>query len=85
MPATYHEQPVTILRPVIPNEPAFDPSIGEQVLIRTSEGIECIVPKDDLDDGAKMASAPNGLKKDVFGVKKTLAKSKATAKKKKAR
>jgi hypothetical protein len=48
MTAIYHGQPVTVLRPVIPGDDAFKSETLQQVLIRTSEGAECVVPTTDL-------------------------------------
>ena len=51
MPATHKGEAVTVLRPVDPGDPAFVVDGGEQLLIRKSDGTECVVVKKDVSDG----------------------------------
>jgi len=95
MAATYQGEAVTVLRPVDPGDPAFVVDGGEQLLIRKSDGTECVVAKKDVSDGpdvvidtidvsdtteAAFAPKPVFASKPVFAAPKAKAKAKATKK-----
>jgi len=54
MAATYNGEVVTVLRPVDPGDPAFVVDGGEQLLIRKSDGTECVVAKKDVSDNGRV-------------------------------
>lgn len=64
MSATYKGANVTVLRPITPDEAGFVEGAGDQVLIRMSDGTECVVAKGDLQDSA-------GEEKEVGDFKET--------------
>jgi hypothetical protein len=59
MTSIHKDQPVTVLRPIVPGEEAFKEGAGEQFLIRKSDGTECVAAKGELfGDGYDEAPTP---------------------------
>jgi hypothetical protein len=58
MPATYQGHPVTVLRPAVPEDKAFKGEPGE-VLVRLSDGTECVVPSTDMRDSPEEITSPS--------------------------
>lgn len=61
MAATYKGGAVTILRPATKEDYQFRDDLGEQVLIRMTDGIECVVPMSDVSENDRNVDPTVGV------------------------